>query len=171
MSVSFIIIVTLLLFIKIKYNLFIWMSTPNFPGKSVWCKPWHESNIWCMPGCISFSLASKASPADIRKVCVSASLRKLRTYDVDFLNDAWLTPPDATTLPMASSHHFTHPRQVVALLAPPMWCCAVPFLLPVREHPYSRLCTTLVFVLLQKECTLIREFCGHVNVLYIISTR
>ena len=31
---------------------------------------------------------------------------------------------------MASSHHFTHPRQVSARLAPPLWC-AVPLLLSI----------------------------------------
>ena len=89
-----------------------------------------------------------ASPADIRKVCVwPPALRKLRTYDVDFLNDAWRTPPDATAWPMASSHRFTHPHQVSARLTPPLWCCAVPLLLPVRAKPYGRLCTTRVSVL------------------------
>ena len=30
----------------------------------------------------------------------------------------YFSPPDATTKPMASSHHFTPPRQVSARLAP-----------------------------------------------------
>ena len=57
------------------------------------------------------------------------ALRKLRTYDVDFSNDAWRTLPDATALAMTSSHHFTPPRQVSARLAPLVWNSVV-FVLP-----------------------------------------
>ena len=42
---------------------------------------------------------------------------------------------------MASSHHFTLPRQVSAHLTPPLCCCAI-LLLPRRAHPPGRLCTT-----------------------------
>ena len=66
------------------------------------------------------SLASKGFPSGYSTSVCPTGLRKLRTYDVDFSNDACRTPPDATTLPMAISHHFTHPRQVSARLAPPL---------------------------------------------------
>ena len=55
-------------------------------------------------------------------------LRRLRTYDEDFSNDTWRTPPDTTALLMASSHHFTHSHQVSARFMPPLWYCAVLFL-------------------------------------------
>ena len=86
----------------------------------------------------SFSrLAVKGFPSGYSKsVCARPpALGKLRTYTVAFSNDAWRTPPDATILPMASSHHFTHPQQGWARLAPSLWWCAVPLVLPLRAHP------------------------------------
>ena len=48
-------------------------------------------------------IAFKDFPNGFRTVCVRPpALRKLRTYDADFANDAWRTPPDATALPMAT---------------------------------------------------------------------
>ena len=63
-------------------------------------------------------------------MCARLHSRKLPTYVyyVALSNDSWQTPPDATALPMASSHHFTHLRQVSARLMPPLRCCAVPLL-------------------------------------------
>ena len=66
---------------------------------------------------------------------------------------------------MASSHHFTHPRQVSARLALPL-LCAVPLLLPVRAHPDGRLCTTRVSVLVVN-IMCIQGFCDNLNVIYI----
>ena len=50
--------------------------------------------------------------------------------------------PDSTAKPMASSHHFTPPRQVSARLAPPVWSSAVFLLSLVRN---TRICC-LVYV-------------------------
>ena len=88
--------------------------------------------------------ASKGFPSGYSKRVCPPALIKLRAYDVDFSNGTWRTPPDATALKVTSSHHFTHPRQVSARLAPPLWCYAAPLLLSVRAHPYGCLCTTRV---------------------------
>ena len=107
-----------------------------------------------------------------RSVCVCVrppALRKLRTYDVVWWNDAWRTPPDATALPMASSHYFTHPHQVSARLVPPLRCCAVPLVLPLRAHPCGRLCFPRIGLVVNK--IYIRIFCDHVNVLNIFDQK
>ena len=87
-----------------------------------------------------------------KSVCPLA-LRKLLTYDFVFSNDAWQTPPAATDLPMASSHHLTYPRQVSARLAPPPWCCAVA-LLPCQTRPYRCSCNSRVSFSSHSSCTL-----------------
>ena len=74
-------------------------------------------------------------PQRIFEKCVCV---RLRSYSSE--------PTMLIALPMASSLHFTHPSQVLARLAPPLWCCSVP-LLPVRAHPYGRMCTTRVSAL------------------------
>ena len=58
--------------------------------------------------------------------------------------------PDATALPMASSHHFTHPYQVSARLA---------LVLPLQEHPlwYPRIGLVINIIF-------IASFCDHTNV-------
>ena len=63
-------------------------------------------------------------PAHIRKMRVSACTQKAPNIRC-FLNDAWRTPSGATALPMASSHHFTLPRQVSARLTPLVWLCCL----------------------------------------------
>ena len=96
------------------------------------------------------SLASEGFPSTYSKsVCVR--LRSEISEPTMLMSHA--TPDEHTPTPprhalsMASSHHVTHPRQVSARLAPPLCCCAIPLLLPVRAHPYSRLCTTRVSIL------------------------
>ena len=60
----------------------------------------------------------KASPADIRKVCVrvSACPQKAPNLRGGFRKRRLTNTPDATALPMASSNHFTHPCR----LEPPL---------------------------------------------------
>ena len=67
---------------------------------------------------------------------------------------------------MASSHHFADSRQVSARVAPPLRCCAVPLLLPVRAHPYGRPCTT-PSISLVVNIMYIQTFCEHLTVLHI----
>ena len=95
-----------------------------------------------------WSLACKSfRSAYSKRVCVRPHiLRKLRTYEVSFANDAWRTPPDATALSMASSDQVTHPYRVSARLALHLWCCAIVLFLPLRAHPYGSLCDTRVSV-------------------------
>ena len=59
---------------------------------------------------------------------------------------------------MTSSRRFTHPRQVLARLAPPLWC-TVPLLLPVQAHRHGRLCTIRVSV-----C---RKYKVHINIWWL----
>ena len=88
----------------------------------------------------------KASTAGIRKVCVRPpALRKLRTYDADFSNDGHPPTPPPCRWPALITLPTLAKFQLV--WAPPLCCCAVPFLLPVRVHPYGRPCTTRVTVL------------------------
>ena len=68
---------------------------------------------------------------------------------------------------MASSHHFADSRQVSARVAPPLRCCAVPLLLPVRAHPYGRPCTT-PSISLVVNIMYIETFCEHLNIIYIL---
>ena len=70
--------------------------------------------------------------------------------------------PDATTLPMASSHHYTHRREVSARLAPPVMYCSL-FLAnaPLRPsvyYPSISLVLNMIFI---------RTFCDDLNVVYI----
>ena len=62
---------------------------------------------------------------------------------------------------MARSHHFTHPHQVSARLAPPLLWCAVPLVLPLRAHrrcyPRIGLVVNIIYI---------RRFCDHVNIVH-----
>ena len=58
-------------------------------------------------------------------MCVSACPQKTPNLRGGFRERRLTDTPDATALPMAGSHHFTHPHQVSARLAPPvMMCCS-----------------------------------------------
>ena len=87
--------------------------------------------------------------------------KKLRTSDVHFSNDDWRTPLNAAALPMASSVHLNRLRRVSGCLAPPSSCCAVPLLLPVREHPVYYPSISLVNI------PYTQNFCEHLHVLNI----
>ena len=60
---------------------------------------------------------------------------------------------------MASSHHFTHPRQVSARLVPPLYC-TIPLPLPLRARPYGRVYYPSIGLVVVH----IRIFCDHLNV-------
>ena len=77
------------------------------------------------------------------------------TIDVVFSNDARRTPPDATALSMARSHHVTHPSQVSARS-----CLFVRTLMAVCALPEYRI---------GRNSNNIRTFCDHINVLHIFN--
>ena len=54
----------------------------------------------------------KAFPADIRNVCVSACTQKYPNVRLFFLKRCLRSTPDATTKPIASSHHMSLPKLV-----------------------------------------------------------
>ena len=64
---------------------------------------------------------------------------------------------------MASSHNFTHPRQVSARMAPSlMFCCAAPP--PYSSTPLRRyVCSPSISLVVNMY---IRIFCDHLNILY-----
>ena len=75
-------------------------------------------------------------------------------------------PPDATALAMASSHHFTHPRQVSARFGTAyVMCCSPP---PAWSSTPLRLSVCYPSISLVVNITCIRIFCTHSNVLFIL---
>ena len=56
----------------------------------------------------------------------------------------------------------THPYQVSARSAPPLWWCGVPLVLPLRAH---LLCYPKIGWVVNIIC--IRRFCDHINILHI----
>ena len=112
--------------------------------------------------CFFKRVASKGLPSGYSSMCMC--VREVGTYDELSSHDGWRTPSESTALPMFSSH-FTHPHQVSAFLAPPLWSCAVQLVLPLRTCPYVRLCYPRIGLVIN--ITYIRIFCDHIDVLHI----
>ena len=92
------------------------------------------------------------------------ALRKLRTCDTVFSNDARRTSPGATALPMASSHHFTSPSFSLLGAASVMLCCSPP---PTSSSTPLRPSACYPSISLVVNTMYIRIICDHLKVLYI----
>ena len=99
----------------------------------------------------------------------------VRLHSENFEPTTWfgeMTPDEHPPTPPPCrwpSHYFTHPHQVSARLVPPLRCCAVPLVLPLRAHPCGRLCFPRIGLVVNK--IYIRIFCDHVNVLNIFDQK
>ena len=88
------------------------------------------------------NLASKSFPSGYSKsVCVSACTQKTPNIWCWFLKRRLTNSPRRHGLANGQASSLSHPRQVSARLAPPLWCYAFPLLLPVRaRHTLTAVC-------------------------------
>ena len=102
-----------------------------------------------------------------KSVCVSACANKNPNVRCWFLKRRLTNTPRRHRLADGQLSSLYHPHQISARLEPPLWCCAVPLLLPVRAYPHGRLCLARVSVFYIYLVMCIQTLCDHLNTLYI----